>query len=471
MRPLDVASVIEATGARAPENAADARFTDVCTDSRAVSPGSLFVALRGPNFDGNAYALDALAAGAAGALFASGRGPTPAELSARGLEGRACLEHPEPELALTRLAAWYRRRFSIPVVGITGSCGKTTTKDITGHVLGRFVPTVASRKSFNNSIGVPATLFRIEDATGAAVVEIGTNARGEIAALSEIAAPTIGIVTNVAEAHLSGLGSIEGVAREKGDLVAALPPDGVAILNADCRFHRGMAERARCRVVTFALDAAADLTATDVVFHAAGTSFRVGGRPATVPLLGTHNVYNALAAIAAAEAVGVPLERALGALGDLPAPERRLERKRFGDVEVLDDCYNANPASTRAAIRALEGLRVGRRRMFVLGSMRELGDLSKALHRDVGRAVGAAKLDVLVAVGDEAGEIVAGAVEGGMSAARVVRFPTTGEAAAGIGDLAKPGDLILVKGSRAEGLERVVEALRAAFDRPAQAIA
>jgi UDP-N-acetylmuramoyl-tripeptide--D-alanyl-D-alanine ligase len=436
----------------------------VITDSRAVVPGSLFVALRGARFDGNAYALDALAKGAAAALVETGRAPSEAQLSERGLAGRAILTHRDPQRALLDLAANYRRAFAIPVIGIGGAAGKTTTKDIAAHLLARLGPTVASEKSYNNSIGVPHTLLRIDDTTKSAVVEIGTNAPGEVSQLSAAAAPTVGCLTIIAEEHLEGLGTLDAVAREEGDLLAALPESGLAVLNADDRYFPILQKRARCRVVTFGLEREADFRAENVVFHVAGGSFTVGGRAATVPLLGTHNIYNALAALAIARSLGLALEEGLRALGELRPPQRRLERKRFGEIEVLDDCYNANPPSVRAAIRALEGLRGAGRRILILGKMHELGAQSAALHREIGRAAGAAGFDRFVVIGAEAGELAAGAVEGGLRASKIVRFPTTAEAAYHLPEELRAGDLVLVKGSRAEGLERIVEAIRARFE-------
>ncbi|MBL8694209.1 MAG: UDP-N-acetylmuramoyl-tripeptide--D-alanyl-D-alanine ligase [Planctomycetes bacterium] len=457
MEPINLNDLLASTGARLVSGPRSVRFTSVSTDTRTVSDGALFVALQGPRFDGNAFAGEALTRGARGVLTTPGRAPEDPP------KDRVCLEHADPGRAFLDLAGWYRRRFTIPFVGIGGAAGKTTTKEMAGQVLSRFLPTVYSEKSFNNSVGVPATLLRVDGSTRVAVVEIGTNARGEVAQLAKVVAPTVGLVTCIAEEHLEGLGSLEGVAEEEGDLPAALPEDGVAILNADDRFFAALRSRTRCRVVTFGLESDADYRATDVVFHVAGCSFRVQGKPATVPLLGTHNVYNAVSVVALASVLGFGLEESLGALAELRPPQRRMERKRFGDVEVIDDCYNANPASVRAAVRALEGLRVGRRRVLVLGKMHELGEGSKELHRDVGRAVGQSRVDLFIAVGAESEALLRGAVEGGLSPARMLALPTAEEAVSAVPDLVKPGDLVLVKGSRAEGLERIVDALAARY--------
>jgi UDP-N-acetylmuramoyl-tripeptide--D-alanyl-D-alanine ligase len=425
---------------------------------------SIFVALRGERFDGNEYCLEALVRGAAAAIVEPGRGPSAEEIAGLRLDGRCVLEHPNPASALLEMARRYREAFSIPVVAVGGAAGKTTTKDIAAHVFQRFGKTVASEKSFNNSIGVPLTLLCLDSETRRAIVEVGTNARGEVASLVKVVKPTIGLVTVIAEEHLEGLGTLEGVADEEGDLLPGLPKDGAAILNADDRFFERLAKRAPCQVVTFGIDNRADYQAEGVVFHAAGVSFTVKGRSVTVPLLGTHSVYNCLAALAAAEATKIPLDDALETLTDLRTPHRRLERKRFGDVEVIDDCYNANPGSARAAIRALDGLRNGRRRVFILGKMHELGAASSALHRETGYAAGQAQFDLFVVVGAEGAALAAGAVDAGLPASKILRFATTDDAAFHAGEYVRAGDLVLVKGSRAEGLERVVEAIRARFE-------
>jgi UDP-N-acetylmuramoyl-tripeptide--D-alanyl-D-alanine ligase len=452
------------TGARVARGRAQGNIDSVTTDSRQVPVHSIFIALRGERFDGNEYCLEALVKGATAAIVEPGRAPGPEEIEGLRLDGRCVLEHPNPGAALLEIARRYRESFAIPVVAVGGAAGKTTTKDIAAHVFQRFGPTVASEKSFNNAIGVPLTLLRLDKETRYAIVEVGTNAPGEVAALAAIVKPTIGLVTVIAEEHLEGLGTLEGVAAEEGDLLPALPKDGTAILNADDRFFETLARRAPCQVLTFGLENPADYRAEGIVFHAAGVSFTVKGRSVTVPLLGTHSVYNCLAALAAAGAAGIGLDDALATLSDLRTPHRRLERKRFGEVEVIDDCYNANPGSVRAAIRALDGLRNGRRRIFVLGKMHELGAASAALHRETGFAVGQAQFDLFVVVGGEGAALAAGAVEAGFPASRILRFPTTDDAAYHAGDFLHSGDLVLVKGSRAEGLERVVDAIRTRFE-------
>lgn len=463
MEPLTLLEVLEATGARVMAGPRDAVFPGIATDTRGNVDSMLYIALRGARFDGNAFAIDALARGARGVLVETGRAPHALALQAMKLGGRTILECNDTEQAMLAIAARYRSQFNIPFVGIGGAAGKTTTKEIAAHLLSKLGSVVASEKSFNNSVGVPLTIFRVDNTTKNAVVEIGTNAPGEVGRLAAVVRPTIGIITIIAEEHLEGLHSLDGVAGEEGSLLDFIPPDGTAVLNADDRYFPLLRSRAKCNVVTFGIENKADFRAENVIFHVAGSSFVLDGRAATVPLIGTHNVYNALGATAIATRLGLPVDEAVRALGELKPPHRRLERKRFGEVEVIDDCYNANPGSVRAAVRALEGLRNGRRRIFILGKMHELGIESARLHREMGRTVGAARFDLFIAVGSEAGELTAGAVEGGMPVQKIIKFPTTSDLEWAVASLLSPGDLILIKGSRAEGLEKVVDAVGNAF--------
>jgi UDP-N-acetylmuramoyl-tripeptide--D-alanyl-D-alanine ligase len=460
--------VVGASGARLVAGTPDLPLAGVSTDTRTLRSGELFLALRGPNFDGNRFAGQALAAGAAALLLAEGDGPT-------GLDPAAPLaRHPDPRRALADLGAWYRSTLAAPVVGVTGSCGKTTTKNILHALFTRRFPVVASPSSFNNDIGVPLTLCLADDSTRLLVVEMGTNHPGEIAALCRIARPEIGIITNVGASHLGGLGSLAGVAREKGALAEALPRTGLCVLNAASRHRRELAERTCARVVTFSVEGngaeRGDLDARALFFHAGGTTFRLtgmglDGREVTSPLLGTHNVENLLAALCAASGLGVELETLLEAVPDLRPGRSRLERRELGGVMLLDDCYNANPQSVRAALRVLAGWQGERRRVLVLGDMLELGERSSELHRSVGRELAREGVELLVLVGTEVAAAAAGAREAGLPAESLVHFRTTEEARLGTADLVREGDAVLVKGSRSMALELVVGALAERFDR------
>lgn len=434
-------------------------------DSRRDGAGKLFVALRGANHDAHAFLADAVRQGAVGLVVDRPAAELPA--LDRIVPGRApfVVRVADTGQALLDLAAEHRRRMRAKVVGITGSCGKTSTKEWLGAVLAAAMPTVRSPGSYNNQVGVPLTLFAIQPDTRAAVVEIGTNAPGEIAQLTGVARPDIGIVTCVAAAHLQGLGSIAGVAREKSSLPAGLPDDGLCILNGDDANCRAMAAATKAEVQFFRVGAGADGVkadwfATDVRFHALGTTFLLQGkRPVTLARTGTHSVYNALAVIAAASRLGVAEETILAALSRVPPASRRLEPKVAGGVTVFDDTYNMNPQSAAAALQALAGLAPGGRRLVVFGEMRELGPDGPALHRQVGAEVARTKQDLLVVVGDGAGPIADGALAGGMPVAAVHRVADQDAALALLRGAVRPGDRVLCKASNGVRLDRLVDRL------------
>jgi UDP-N-acetylmuramoyl-tripeptide--D-alanyl-D-alanine ligase len=438
----------------------------VTTDSRGDCRGQLFVALRGERHDGHRYLADAVAQGAAGLLVdrpeTEWGGALAAALRQSAGHGGApfVVRVPDTGKALLQLAAEHRRRHRAKVIGVTGSCGKTSTKEWLGAVLSAAMPTVRSPASFNNQIGVPLTLFAIEPATRAAVVEIGTNAPGEIAMLSEVVRPDLGIVTCVAPAHLEGLGSLEGVAREKSSLPAALPVEGVCILNGDDAACRAMVGVTKAKVEFTSVSRATDWFATDIQFNPLGTTFRLQGKqPVTLPRLGTHNVYNALAVIAAASHLGVAEECVLAALREVPSAARRLEPKRIGEITLFDDTYNMNPQSARAALQAMAGLGGKGRRIVVFGGMMELGTASEALHRELGAAVLQTGQDLLVCVGSGAAAIADGAIAAGMPAAAVHRAEDAVAAEQLLRGLLRAGDIVLCKASRRVALDQLVDRL------------
>lgn len=415
----------------------------------------MYLALRGPNFDGNRFAAAALAGGARALFLAEG------ELPAGIPAGVPVAMHADPRRALGDLASWYRSTLELAVVGVTGSCGKTTTKNILAQLLATRLATVASPSSFNNDIGVPHTLLLADEATRVVVAEMGTNHPGEIAALARIARPDAGVITTIGASHLEGLGSLEGVAREKGALAEALPRDGFCVLNAGSRFYGELAARTQARVISFSVEGSGELDARALFFHSGGTTFRLAGHELTSPLLGTHNVENLLAALAVARGLGLELEELLPAVSLLRGTNGRMERHELAGVTLFDDSYNANPTSLRAAVRVLSGLHGYRRRVLVLGDMLELGELSAELHHEIGREAARAGVDALVLVGTYARAAASGALEGGLAASALAHYDTTEEAARGAQEFVRDGDVVLVKGSRGMALERVVGALRA----------
>jgi len=462
--PTTIGALVEATGATLVDGDRDTTFTGVSTDSRTLQPGDLFFSLSGPNFDGNAFAEAAAEGGAAGTMLRdTGSAPPPAS----GARSRSAplLIHSDPRRALSQLAAWHRSRLEADVIGITGSCGKTTTKNILLELLRAVVEdpsgaaVVGSASSFNNDIGVPHTLFLADESTRVCVVEMGTNAPGEIAGLCQTAKPMGGVITTVGAAHLEGLRSVEGVAHEKVSLVSCLPREGFAVLNADSPWTPWMRTMTDAAVTTFSVDGQGDLDAREVWFHSAGTTFRLGEHEVTSPLLGLHNVQNLLAALATCAALGFDLERCLSAVSRLKPSHRRLERRVLGGKTLIDDSYNANPESARASVRVLAGLHGHERRVLVLGDMLELGQHAPELHHEVGELAAASGVDLLITVGELGKATAAGALEGGLSGDEVVHLEDVEAALNEVQHLVREGDVILIKGSRQAGLDRVVQQL------------
>jgi len=452
MEPIRLSDVLRATGGElAGPVRGDPFIPDVTTDSRRIEPGSLFVPIRGRKQDGHAFLDAAFLAGAGFALAAKD-----AELPRVPSN---VIRVADTTRALGDLARWHRTRFDVPVVAITGSCGKTTTKEMIRLVLG--ARTVASPASFNNDIGVPLTLLQMDRTTEACVVEIGTNAPGEIAHLARIARPTVGIVTNVEEAHLEGLGSVRGVMREKAALLAALPHDGAAIVNADNYFCREMLETVRCHLVTYGTWEDADVYGTKGRVTADGIGFDLYDRlPFEVPALGIHNVHNALAAVAVGLWLGRDPLDVREALGRFRAPEMRMSREVLGDVVLINDAYNANPRSMEAAVVELMARPAAGRRVAVVGDMLELGDQTERCHRELGRKLANARVDAVWAIGPNAALIAEEARRAGLDA-KVHHHASMDEALASPAVDPRAGDTWLFKASRGMALEKLYLATRA----------
>jgi UDP-N-acetylmuramoyl-tripeptide--D-alanyl-D-alanine ligase len=432
----------------------------VSIDSRTLQVGEAFFAIVGHRLDGHAFLGDAAARGAACVVVHALPDEPPANVPLVLVE--------DTTRSLGRLAAWHRSRFSVPVVGITGSIGKTTVKELTAAVLATRCEVLKPASSFNNQWGLPLTLLRLGPEHGAAVVEIGTNQAGEIATLAEIARPTVGVVTMVAAVHTEFLGSIEGVREEKAALVRALSPTGIAVLNADDPRVASMTREAKGRVVTFGRAAGATVriadepTDTDEGF---AFTLETGGRrqPVGVAFAGRHNVANALAAAAVGVALELPLEDIARGLAAARPVGGRGVWKRAGEVTILDDTYNASPASVRAALDTLAARRGGRRAIVVLGDMLELGALSEEAHREVGRQVAALRADEFVGLGPHAALAVEAARAAGLADAH--HSATFEDTVAHLLKRVAPGDVVLVKGSRGMRMERVVDALVARLAR------
>jgi UDP-N-acetylmuramoyl-tripeptide--D-alanyl-D-alanine ligase len=458
--PFTVQDIVRATQGALVAGDLGIPVTGVSIDSRSLGVGEAFFAIQGHRLDGHAFLAEAAARGAACLVVHTLPDDVPANVPLVLVE--------ETTQALGRLGAWHRGRFTIPVVAVTGSNGKTTTKELAAGVLATRWNVLRPERSFNNQWGLPLTLLQLGPEHEAAVLEIGTNARGEIAALTALAAPTVGVVTTVAAVHTEFLGSLEGVREEKVALVRALPADGVAVLNADDPRVAGMARDTRARVVTYGRAATAHVRAAgEVTEDERGLAFTLaaGGeqQPVVLALAGRHNLTNALAAAATGVALGLaPADVARGLAAVRPVAGRCVWRQA-GEVTLLDDTYNASPVSVRAALDTVAAHRRGRRVVVVLGDMLELGALTEEAHREVGRQVAALPADELVGVGRAMQAAVEAAREAGLAEAR--HLTTFEDTVAHLLKRVVAGDLVLIKGSRGMRMERVVDALVARLAR------
>lgn len=436
-------------------------FNRVVVDSRKSAGGALFVALMGERVDGHAFVLDAAGHGARGAIVR--RDWEPPETLPTGM---ALIRVDDPLAALQRFAAWWRARHDVQVVAITGSVGKTSTKEVTGAVLARRFDTLRTEGNLNNEIGLPLTLLGLTGKHQKAVVEMGAGyALGELTLLCEIARPEISVVTNVHPVHLERLGTIERIAQNKSEIVAALPHTGTAVLNRDDPRVFAMREVTRARVLTYGLDPAADVQAVDIESRGLqGVQFTLGYRPdgtslpVRLPLLGQHSVHTALAAAAAAHAAGMSWPDIVNGLQAVDVQVRLIVVPGKHESTLIDDSYNASPASTLAALNLLEEMQG--RRIAVLGDMLELGSYEQEGHRKVGRKAATAAR-VLIVVGSLGRLIGEEALRSGMDPDRVFFAADNGQVIDYLSERLRPGDFVLVKGSRGLHMEEIVEGLKA----------
>ncbi|MEO6740904.1 MAG: UDP-N-acetylmuramoyl-tripeptide--D-alanyl-D-alanine ligase [Chthoniobacteraceae bacterium] len=440
------------SGGRLVGGDAAATITSVSSDSRALKPGDLFVAIRGEKFDGHDYLADAARLGATGALVEREIAGLPASFSP--------IIVTDTVHGLQSLAAAYRTTLRLTSVCITGSNGKTSTKDLCASVLAQRFSVTRTAGNLNNHLGVPFSILRADSTHDVGVFEIGMNHAGEIAPLAAIARPDIAIVTNVGVAHIEFLGTREAIAQEKGTLAEAVGENGTVILNADDEFTPAIAKRTRARVMTAGLHGG-DVRATDLEHLSTGIRFRLHAAgqsvQADLPVPGEHMVRNALLACAAGISLGLSLNECAAGLRALDLTAGRLTQKTIGGIRILDDTYNANPDSMGAALVTLAHMPGKGRRIAVLGGMGELGKESERGHRSVGEIAGREKISFVITVGESARWIADAAENSGVG--NVIRTADADEATRTLRGIAQPGDTVLVKASRSARLERIVQAL------------
>jgi UDP-N-acetylmuramoyl-tripeptide--D-alanyl-D-alanine ligase len=481
MKPLTLEEAIEVMQGQCERSVASGSFSRVTIDSREVRSGDLFFAIKGERFDGHDFVSKAFAGGALAAVVQQDYAPNHLAVDSQHSPHGLLIRVDDPTQALGRLGRYYRRNIiggSMTVIGVTGSNGKTTTKFMIAHVLSGRWRGHASIKSFNNNIGVPLTLLSAEPGESFLVCEIGMNAPGEIAELGHLVEPDISVVTSVAEAHLERLGSIERIAEEKLSLLTHVQPDGVGIVNVDCDVVRRLLEQEQrfrsVKRVTVGEWADADIRLTEV--RKVETSkvesrndksdepvweFTVNNRFVyRLSGPGRHNVLNALCAIGVARRMGMDHAEIAERLATFELPRMRLECETIGEVRVINDAYNANPASMAAAIGVLSEMASAVRRVMVVGDMRELGHATEDLHRRCAEQIAGSNLDVLIAVGEHAAMVSAVVTQ--LSGRRIEAhsYATTLKAKKAIVKHLQPGDTVLLKGSRAMGLEALVDEIR-----------
>jgi UDP-N-acetylmuramoyl-tripeptide--D-alanyl-D-alanine ligase len=426
------------------------RLGRVATDSREVERGDVFWALAGPNHDGADFVDEAFQRGAAGAIAARAVDVPP--------DCWALIVDDTFE-ALHRWAKARRSHFTGTVIAVTGSVGKTTTREMIRAVLQTRLVGTASPKNYNNHVGVPLSMLNMELDHDYVVLEIGASAPGEIAAMAELCGPTMGVITSVADAHLGGFGSRQAIAEAKVELLAALPPDGHAVLANDPWLRR-LARRHRVPVTWTGRGPDCNVTATDVHWSRGKLNFRVADRPFCVPVWGRHHVNSVLIAVAVGRMMGFELDEIAAALETFDPVPMRCEVTEFRGATIINDTYNASPAAMRAALDLLRDFAAHGRRIFVAGDMGQLGDESVVLHRRLGQEVVThSGADLLIACGDHSGDVVGGARAAGMPSDSSVACARPEEAVPHLAQTILPGDVVLVKGSRKMGMERVVEAI------------
>jgi UDP-N-acetylmuramoyl-tripeptide--D-alanyl-D-alanine ligase len=428
----------------------------VCSDSRQAQAGDLFFALTGDRFDGHDFLKDVAQKGVAAVVVK--RSMAPAGLNC------AVIAVDDPRRALGRLAAGYRADFALPVIAVGGSNGKTTTKELVAAVLRQKLETLSSEASFNNDIGVPTTLLKLEKKHQAAVLEVGTNHPGELAPLVAMTHPGLGVITSIGREHLEFFGDLAGVAEEEGWLAEYLPAGGTLFVNGDSEWMAPIARRTQATVARVGLDSSNDWRASDLRPDAQGSRFQVRAPKAgysgeyQMKLVGRHQVVNGLFAIAIGAELGLSQSEILKGLAECKPAKMRLQVWNCNGVSVLDDTYNANVDSMLAALQTLREMPCAGRRVAVLGDMAELGAHSRAAHEEVGRKAAERGVNQLIAVGSMAGVMAAAARAAGM--AEIVEFADVERAVKEVNGLLKPGDSVLFKASRAMRLERLVEAVR-----------
>ncbi len=460
MHPCKVVDIVRETGGTLLWGLADQTTGSISTDSRTIQPGQVFWAIQGPNFDGNAFIREAFERKAAGVIVST----DPENLDHP--EGTFAIQVPDTQRALGDFASYHRHRINPCVVAVSGSSGKTTTKDMLTAILGAEGKLLATEGNKNNLIGLPQTLLRLEEGHEIAVVELGMNRPGELARLTEIARPDVGLITNIFEAHIGQFGSLKNLIAGEAEIIDAMPRESLLVMNADCAQSAKALESARrpLQLMTFGVNTPADVMAEEILkIQPFGYRMRIRARGneawVELHLFGRFQVYNSLAAIGVSLALGVPLADAAERLNNFRPASMRTEVEEFKGMRLLKDCYNAAPTATMEAIASLRDYRpeVKGRMVALLGDMLELGDFEEMYHRAVGQRVVDVALDLVVTVGRRARTIHEVVCKAGLPCRHC---DTPAEAGMYLAETLRPNDTLLVKGSRLMRLEEAISTLK-----------
>jgi UDP-N-acetylmuramoyl-tripeptide--D-alanyl-D-alanine ligase len=451
MNPLTLEQIRRATNGKLLCADPATIIQSVCTDTRSITPGCLFIALKGDNHDGHDHVKAAMNAGAVAAMVHDDPGTSLPVIRVNNTRK-----------AMGQLASFVRSTLKGKVIAVAGSNGKTGTKNLLHAALRNSLAGSISPKSFNNDIGVPTTIFAADPKADYLVLEIGTNHHGEISNLTHIAKPDVAIITNIGAEHLEFLGDLEGVRKENAQIIHGMNPAGLLVINGD---SPGLADAVAAYAgekITFGFDDANDLHPTQVVCQSDGVRFQIDGQELFIPLMGRHTAVNALAAIAVARHLRVCEADIIAGLGTATGPEMRLQLQTAGTVKILNDAYNANPHSMHAGLETLRDMEAAGRRVAILGDMRELGLSADRYHREVGQFAAECNLDYLVCAGEKAKLIADAAITAGMPADLIEHYATAADCAACVSSIIGDGDLVLLKASRWMQLETVAAAITVA---------
>ncbi len=436
-------------------------FSGISIDTRTLKKGNLFIAIKGPNFDGHDYLEEAFKKGASGAVVELARAqhavPQQRACPPGRIEAQPIILVTDTLTAFHDIANLHRKKMKAKIVAITGSSGKTTTKDMIASILSESGKTLKTFENFNNEIGVPLTLLAIEKHHKYAVIEMGMQGKGEIALLSKTCSPDTAVITNIGQAHLERLGSRRNIAKAKAEIFMHVNRAGVCVINADDDYVNLLAASATGKTFSFGIYQQAEYMATDIVESESSVMFRLNGKTnITVPLPGIHNVYNALCAIAAARSLKIPLTKCVSGLKKFKPSSKRMDIFTHRGIKIINDTYNANPSSMKAAIKVLAAQSNAKRKIAVLGDMFELGSISKNAHADIGKFAALQGFDYIFCVGKLSSYIFQ-AVKNKKPATHLKHFTSPQKAASIIKKTIKKGDCILFKASRGMKLEKIVQ--------------